>query len=517
MTLVSLFRKIFSILLYASICGEICFFFSWANLCGCLMTWIVWRVFSNFFFKAEIIGKYPFAFMMYLSMFFYRFLPLPVTLLEGKPITYGLQLPYHTFILEIFLFLVSSLAFYFSFSKRKTNNWLQHLLRKVGFFQRYPEGVIWWLAFVGLFSRIVTYSVGEIEYGDVSNKFLIGLTYLMYSPAILLIPDLFYANHIVNRSSIFIWGYLIVIFLIGISSNSREGMIAPIALLSLLYFLWFCKSGKMWKFYVSPLKITVIGVIGYLLIGVLGDFSIAMLYNRNIRSEVSKTELFQRTWDTFQNEALMSSLKNAGEQLANQKKLKTYDHGWDETYVDNFMLNRYCNIRITDQTLYYALKLDEQGKKIMQKDFLDRIWLILPTPILRLLGSDLNKNNYEFSRGDLLYATATKTSVFAGYRVTSHLGDGIATFGYFYYVIQFVLWLLVFKLLNTFVYYTKLGIVYSLYGLIGLFTFIGMFRNANGCSSDIGYLIRGYWQGVVTFLIVSFIVKSIYSLIRNKR
>lgn len=515
MTLVSLFCKIFSILLYASICGEICFFFSWANLCGCLMTWIVWRVFSNFFFKAEIIGKYPFAFMMYLSMFFYRFLPLPVTLLEGKPITYGLQLPYHTFILETFLFLVSSLAFYFSFSKRKTNNWLQNLLRKVGFFQRYSEGVIWGLAFVGLFSRIITFSVGEIAYGDVSNKFLSGLTYLMYSPFILLNPDLFYANHNVNRRSIIIWGYLICIFIIGISSNSRQGMIAPIALLLLLYFLWLCKSVKAWAFHLSPLKITVIGVLGYILIGVLGDFSIAMLYNRKIRSEVSKSELLQRTWDTYQNEALMSSLRNTQEQLANQTYLKSYDHGWDETYVDNFMLNRYCNIRITDQTLYYALRLDEQGKEIMQKDFLDRIWLTLPTSVLRLLGSNLNKNDYEFSRGDLLFATAEKTSVFPGYRVTSHLGDGIATFGYFYYVIQFVFWILVFKLLNTFVYYAKHEIVYSLFGLISLFTFLGMFRNANGCSSDIGFLIRGYWQGVVTFLIVSFIVKLIYNLIRG--
>lgn len=515
MTLVSLFHKIFNILLYTSICGEICFFFTWANLCGCLMTWVAWRVFSNFFFKAEIISKYPFAFMMYLSMFLYRFLPLPVTLLEGKPITYGLQLPYHTFILETFLFLVSSLAFYFSFSKRKTNNLLQNTLRKVGFFQRYSEGVVWGLAFVGLFSRFATFSVGEIEYGDVSNKFLSGLTYLMYSPFILLVPKLFYKDNRVYFHSRIIWGYLIVIFLIGVSSNSRQGMIAPVALLLLLYFLWLCKSRKVLTSHVNPLKITVIGVIGYILIGILGDFSIAMLYNRNIRSEVSKKELLKRTWDTYQNKTLMTSLRKKEEQLTNQTNLKTYDHGWDETYVDNFMLNRYCNIRITDQTLYYALKLDEHGRNVMQHNFVNRIWLAFPTPVLRFFRINLNKEDNEYSRGDLLYSVATMSKVFPGYRVTSHLGDGLATFGYFYFIIQFFLTWLVFKLLNTFVYYVGNQSCYSLYGLIGLFVFLGMFRNANGCLDDVGYCMRGYLQGIITFIIVLKGVEILYGLVKK--
>lgn len=37
----------------------------------------------------------------------------------------------------------------------------------------------------------------------------------------------------------------------------------------------------------------------------------------------------------------------------------SYSEGWDETYVDNFLLNRYCNMRITDETLYYAMKLKD--------------------------------------------------------------------------------------------------------------------------------------------------------------
>lgn len=58
-------------------------------------------------------------------MFFYRFLPLPATLLENKPITYGLQIPYMTFLFETLLFIVSSFAFRFSFSLNRKNNKLQ--------------------------------------------------------------------------------------------------------------------------------------------------------------------------------------------------------------------------------------------------------------------------------------------------------------------------------------------------------------------------------------------------------
>lgn len=101
------------------------FFPSWENFCGCIMTFICWYIFDHFFLLRAIILKYPFAFIMYTSMFFYRFLPLPATLLENKPITYGLQIPYMTFLFETLLFIVSSFAFRFSFSLNRKNNKLQ--------------------------------------------------------------------------------------------------------------------------------------------------------------------------------------------------------------------------------------------------------------------------------------------------------------------------------------------------------------------------------------------------------
>ena len=134
-SLISLLRKWLDIILFISISGEILFFPSLPNLCGCLMTLIVYLIFRFFFLKRWIIILHPFSFLIFLSMFLARYIPLPATLLEGKPITYGFEVPFRTFFFETILFIVCSLAFYASiFPLKKKNNFLQRMLYRFHFF-----------------------------------------------------------------------------------------------------------------------------------------------------------------------------------------------------------------------------------------------------------------------------------------------------------------------------------------------------------------------------------------------
>lgn len=504
MTAVILLHKILRIILYVSIVVELCVFPSWENVSGCVMTFFCWLIFDTYFLKSAVICKYPFAFLMFMSMFFYRFLPLPATLLEGKPITYGLQLPFHTFFFETLLFIVSALAFKASFTKGRHDNLLQCLLKKGYFYESYPISVVWAIGLVGLLARLYTFSMGDIQYGNVLGKLLSGLTFLMYAPIVLFFPRLYGNRNLQVNGAMktVLIGYVVMTILLGVASNSREGLIAPFALLVLLYFLQVCNRKEPLVKYLSPVKIVVGGMVIYLLLGLLADLSTAMLYNRFFRSQVTKRELLAKTIDTYEDKDLIVSLRRLAEQ-EQSKKLAKYDEGWTESYVNNFMLNRYCNIRITDQTLYYAFRLSQEDKKKMRTHFYNRAILSFPTPVLDFMGIHLDKNDFDYSRGDLLYALARNESIFPGYRVTSHLGDGLATFGYFYFAIQFILSFLVFKLLNTLVYYFSSSNVYSLSGLISLFTFWGMFRNANGCIDDLGYILRGYWQNVILWCLLS--------------
>ena len=167
------------------------------------------------------------------------------------------------------------------------------------------------------------------------------------------------------------------------------------------------------------------------------------------------------------------------------------------------MLARYANMRVTDETLYYAEKRG-YANPIMLSSIYESTLAIFPSPITRFFGYNIDKNNLEYSRGDVLYGKG-----FGMYRVTSHIGDGLATFSWWYYPIQFCAFVIIFLLLNTFTFFTGQGTLYAPFALVNTFTFLGMFRNAGGIYEDIYYMLRGYWQGVVTYLIIYHMVRFV--------
>ena len=127
-------------------------------------------------------------------------------------------------------------------------------------------------------------------------------------------------------------------------------------------------------------------------------------------------------------------------------------------------------------------------------------------------GSNLDKAQLSFSRGDLLFG-----SNLSSFKVTSHIADGLATFGYLYFLIQLLAFLIVFKLLNYFVYTSIDQNIYAPYALMSVFVFLGMFRNANGISSDISFIFRGFWQGIITYLIFVTLSRAVSAIMLRKR
>lgn len=500
-------KRTLELLLIFAVIGEILLFPTLPNFYGCVMAIIGYWIFS-FFLKEKYIRQFPFAFFIYLSMFMYRFLPLIATLVEGKPITFGFERPYETFLYEIILFLFSSFAFYLACQKSlgyPKNNIIQKSLFQLHFFEITPA-IIWGMGILGLLVRLYNFGAGEVEYGDVGGKFLSGLDYLMYAPLCLIFPSLSDLKYTGKKS---VWVYVSCIFIINIASNSRQSIITPIATVVLLFFLYVVINNIRLTRFFSPTKWVFLGLILVFVLNLLTNVSLAMLHTRKVRTDLDKLELFQETIETVQNEALMNRLKIAKDK-ADENQFVSYLQGWTEQYVDNFMLARYANMRITDETLYYAEKKGYANRQ-MQEVFKQNILALLPTPIMRLFGVYLDKSKMEFSRGDLLYGSG-----FGGYRVTSHVGDGLATFGFWYFPIQFVVYFIVFKLVNSLVYYSRTGIRYSPYALMSVFGFLGMFRNANGVTGDLGYIIRGFLQDIITYLIIYNLVRMLLRFINPK-
>lgn len=140
--------------------------------------------------------------------------------------------------------------------------------------------------------------------------------------------------------------------------------------------------------------------------------------------------------------------------------------------------------------------------------FIINSYTFLPTPILKLIGININKSNYSYSRGDLLYSLSSNKPILESHVITSYLGDGLATFGYYYYIIQFILWYLLFKLVDTLILRNNDGhVYYSIYGLCSVFIFLGLTRNAQGCAGDYFYITRSFWNGIIGCILIYLIFR----------
>ena len=104
-----------------AIIGELLIFPSLINILGCIMATVSFVIFQ-YFLKDRYILQYPFTFLLFISIFFYRYLPLIATLLEFKPITIGFERPFQTFVGETAWFLMAALAFYLACDKINQKN-----------------------------------------------------------------------------------------------------------------------------------------------------------------------------------------------------------------------------------------------------------------------------------------------------------------------------------------------------------------------------------------------------------
>ncbi|MBN7813447.1 hypothetical protein J0A68_21000 [Algoriphagus sp. H41] len=486
------------VVLFISISLELILFPSFENFLGCLMTFIVYWIFL-FFLRRGVILNNPFSFLVYSSFFLARFIPLPATLLEGKPITYGFEAPYDTFLFETLMFVVCSVAFYFSTHIRFSNNTiLQKLLLKMGFFHASPT-ILWLMGFVGVLVRIQQLIVaGDVEFGDVNNKFLAGMIYFQYAPILLLFPSL---SRIVYKKKNLVLFYLAAIFIISFATNSRQAMIFPIFTIFLLFFLTLVKDNLSVFHYIKPQYVILIFISCFFLLNLVSDISLAMLANRGLRDDISRLELFSKTIETLQDDQVMNSLRQVS--ILDKGDMSSYYQGWDENYLDNFMLNRFGNLRVSDQVLYYANEIGYANSKMLDS-FSDKFVAIFPTPLANLFDDEIDKNQLDYSPGDMIYQLGSRSTrfVLGTHRVSSLVGDGLATFGFLCFPLFFFLLFFSFKLLDNLVYFKDGDVFFSILSLIIVFDLFGVFRNSIGSINLFFFLFRGFWQYLVTYFVV---------------
>ncbi len=492
-------KPIGNILLILAIIAEMIFFPSTDNLIGCGMTAVCWLLFSTFGFRKSVIKKHFFAWLMFLSMSMYRILPLFATMIEGKPISYGFSLSMNTFGGETFLYIISILAFLLAVRRRHFNMKLQVWLNKIDYYDPVSDSILWILGFIGIFAQVYVFR-NQVVIGDVFGKFISTFIFLQNAPILLFFPALYKRkSKILFKNNVFVWIYFSIIVILSFATNSRHSVLAPFGTFVLLFILvYIINPRRLTRLYSKYIVISFLAL--FFVVPFLSDISIAILAARDYRTGANPIELLKRTINIYTDSYQMEKLYKQKEALSKGGESEEYEDEWTENYLDNFALNRYCNMRVTDATLYYKDCIGNANPR-MRRFFIESVLKLFPSPVLNALGLHIDKRK-SCSQGDYLYYLATNNSSGLGsFRVTSHLADGLATFGYFYFPIQFILFFLVFLILDCFSVYTRDGIRFSIFGLISIFTYFGMFRNANGCFGELSYILREFPQ----FILISWI------------
>lgn len=450
-------------------------------------------------------------------------LPLIFTLLEGKPVIYNLKIPYDVFTHTILALITLIIAHLFYKNWRNSSGKyffkkIQHFLYNKHFFDAPTNKQLWIIGFIGIFALLSKYVLGgnfysEVNQTDTLGKFIEGFINFSYAPLFIPLTRLLGKSDskVDYKKKYLILLYILLLIGIGIMANTRGLFMQGLTAMGLVFFLGLLVG--QFDYRIFKIKNVIIGLMSFWIItGPLSDIGTAMVIVRGQRSNVSGQELLNKTLVVFQDKQAINYYKKLG--------LSNIGADWDETYFDNIFLARFCNLKFNDSNLVQGLKIKESDTRMLNYSS-DRFWAILPSPILDLLQIAVDKKSTtSVSFGDYLYSCNGGENALGGYRTGHYAGTGMASFGWWYLAILGIGMILLFFLIDLFSFNYKLNntrkVVFSLIGLIlisTIFTFWGTSSASESVVSIYTFILRGWLQSIVLYLLVFKISSSLSKIL----
>ena len=258
---------------------EMVFYPEIENIYGC-GTFIIGWLFLHFFVMKYRNAKkcfLPFISLFGLGICFY-FMPLLMTLVEGKPLTFRFQNPYLTFNYQLLNLVMLILAFRLCLRIYRPNNVLSKLWNKIGYFTPPSDKQIWVMGFIGIFSQVFLLTIMGTEDAEAENLgflgHLLGVTKVFACFPILLLFKKLYSNNTFTKTEkgpIII--YLIVLAALGLATGKRTMIFSSFVTIAMCYIVPLFSENKK----IFSRKSVVYGFIaGYLVTGPLADLAAAM-------------------------------------------------------------------------------------------------------------------------------------------------------------------------------------------------------------------------------------------------
>lgn len=481
------------------------------NLYGCFVILYAWFILNKFVLR---LRNFEMAFLPTCALIGYVVcyfaLPLFVTLLEGKPLTFNFAVPYLTFTNQFLNVTVIFFAYFCVLKCYKKNNAIALFWKKIGYFSIPKERTIWILGFWGTFCLFLNIGrqADDVEL-QANTSLLDQIVNLTQSfsvfPLSLFFPK-FLGCNTKFKTQRYVIPYILILSLIGIATTRRALVFNSLATIGILFFLKTIIDNRK----IVSLKMIIVGFFAFFIIsGPFTDLATAMILNRKNLTSGSNT--FEEVIRLYNNKEELHSLYNMF--LLEKDNQGNNGLGWSEYYVDNIFLDRFCNIRVQDATLYYTEKIG-YANNIMKKYFHENFINHLPGFIVDILGE---KKTVITTPIDHMVGSRWDGAGIGSWRVGGDTGIGLATMGYMYYPFAFLVYFFLFYFLSTCVWnINRYMYIIPLPILATMMWYFNYFDNAIGIYRSINYLLASGWRSIIFYCIYIFVFNRIYSLFIKK-
>lgn len=492
---------------------EVCIFPEYENLFGCLAAIYGWFLISHFVFNRENYIKIflpTFAISNY--GFCYCILPLIATLIEGKPLTFNFQVAFETFINQMLSCSVMVASFLVCKKIYRRNNILNRIWNKIGLLSPLSDKYIWVFGILGFIVTLYTFTQqGENVESSASGN----LGYIIIStvstfatfPVCLYFKN-FYTGDTKKRGNIkivLIW--IAILTIMGIATTRRTLMFNSIIIIALSAIV----NALINNYKVQSAKNIVLFILGlYLITGPIANIAIAMSLNRQQSYSSSYKESFDNVIKLYNDKEVLHNLYQAA--LAATNNEGDNSAGWSEYYVDNIFLDRFCNLRVMDATIYNAKQAgydSPNGHTYFENYIINQI----PSFITNSIG--LKKVIQGTATDNMLIANfgANRYSIY-GSKVGGESGIGLWMFGYSYYIFSFFIFLIAFYVMTSFTNIKDGKLRIPIFVSAYFVSYWMLFINANGIFTIMDVFTRNKLDLIIiyciTLLVFRLIIPKVY-------
>ncbi len=455
--------------------------------------------------------------------------PLIFISLDKKPVTYSLFVPLQTYpaiLLMTAVFLTAHGVYRSSSIMFRIRNWVARKpLTTLGIYATPSEAQLWSIGGIGLVALMyMAFFSGAFQTDDASvelhssplTKFIDGFKVFCYLPFLAVFPALYGGT--IGRGQSMRWiraGIFFGLILVtSLAANNRSAFMAIILELGMVYLLGILLGCIPLR--ISPTQLVMILFGAILIHGPLKDLSNAMVIVRGSKTSQSATELVELTIQTFFDKKALAAIGDVDE---------NYETISSINYFDSPFLNRFCNVKMTDTSLYLVGQIGEAGQKVMRQTWKDHFLITYPAPLIKLLHIPINKEAVDkASYGDILVVLVTGNMQQLGSWATSDfIGVDYAVFGLWFLLVEFLFALAIFILVDSLAMppdrvvvapqppggsgppgpVTAFGLPkLSILGLLYVALYFGILKDQESSQLWGSYMVRYWEQSIILYAII---------------